>query len=104
MRATSTDPNCAVSRETILLFDRKRDLISAHYLGGTIADGYLIGKQVSATSIRFCYVQVDLHGAVDAGTSVGTIERLQDGRFRLIEAFQWFTRFGGGTNVFEEIP
>jgi len=28
---------------------------------------------------------------------------LSDGRFRLTEHFQWDSRVGGGTNIFEEI-
>jgi hypothetical protein len=35
--------------------------------------------------------------------STGTLERLPEGRLRLIEQFQWLTRPGSGTNVFEEI-
>jgi hypothetical protein len=31
------------------------------------------------------------------------IDQMQDGRLRLIEEFQWLTRPGRGTNVFEEI-
>jgi hypothetical protein len=53
--------------------------------------------------MHFCYVQVDLHRGVDAGSSTGTIEQMQDGRLRLIEDFQWFSRSGRGINVFEEI-
>jgi len=103
MRTISRDPNGVVSRETILSFEQAGDLVFGHYLGGMIAKGYLIGKRVSAMSIGFCYVQVDLQGTVDAGTSIGTVERLPDERLRLTEVFEWFTRSGGGTNVFEEI-
>jgi hypothetical protein len=31
------------------------------------------------------------------------IDEMPDGGMRLIEVFQWFTRPGRGTNVFEEI-
>jgi hypothetical protein len=44
-----------------------------------------------------------MHRGVDAGSSTATIEQMQDGRLRLIEDFQWFTRSGRGINVFEEI-
>jgi hypothetical protein len=104
MRVTSTDSTGVVSGETILEFEQTSDLVSARYRGGTIVDGYIVGKlDRTGTSLRFCYVQADLHGNVDAGSSTGTIEEMQDGRLRLIEVFEWFTRRGRGTNVFEEI-
>ncbi|QEE30215.1 hypothetical protein FTW19_20880 [Terriglobus albidus] len=93
-----------MSGQTILEFKQTNDMVSAHYRGGSIVDGYLIGTLDSAgTSLRFCYVQIDLHGNVDAGVSTATISHLQDGRVRLEESFQWLTRPGRGNNVFEEI-
>jgi hypothetical protein len=93
-----------VSGDTILEFEQTSDMVSARYRGGTIIDGYLVGKlDPTGTSLRFCYVQVDLLGNVDAGSSTCAIDEMQDGRLRLTEVFQWFTRPGRGTNVFEEI-
>jgi hypothetical protein len=104
MRVVATDSGGVVSGETILEFEQTSEAVSAHYRGGTIVDGYLIGKlDPAGTSLHFCYVQVDVHGNVDAGSSTGTIDRVQDGRLRLTEEFQWFTRSGHGINVFEEI-
>jgi hypothetical protein len=104
MRVTSTDSGGVVSGETILEFEQTGDVVSARYRGGTIVDGYLVGKlDPTGTSLRFCYVQADSRGNVDAGSSTGTIDEMQDGRLRLIEVFQWFTRPSRGTNVFEEI-
>jgi hypothetical protein len=104
MQVTSTDSGGVVSGETILEFEQTGEVVSARYRGGTIVDGYLIGElDPTGTSLRFCYVQADLRGHVDAGSSIGTIDEMQDGRLRLIEVFQWFTRPGRGTNVFEEI-
>jgi len=104
MRVVSTDPVGVVSGQTILEFEQTNDMVSARYRGGTILDGYLLGTLDSAgASLRFCYVQVDLHGSVDAGSSICTISHLKDGRLLLREEFQWLTRSGSGTNVFEEI-
>jgi hypothetical protein len=104
MRVTSTDLGGVVSGETILEFEQTSDVVSGRYRGGTIVDGHLVGKlDPTGTSLRFCYVQVDLRGNLDAGMSTCTIDEMQDGRLRLTEEFQWFTRPGCGTNVFEEI-
>jgi hypothetical protein len=40
---------------------------------------------------------------LDAGVSEGVLDRLADGRLRLIEHYQWLTRPERGTNTFEEI-
>jgi hypothetical protein len=91
MRVASTDPDGVVSAETVLEFTQTGDVVSARYSGGAIVDGHLIGRlDPSGTLLHFCYVQVDLRGNVDAGTSIGTIGRMQDGRLRLTEEFQWF--------------
>jgi hypothetical protein len=58
MRVTSTDSGGVVSGETILEFEQTSDVVSARYRGGTIVDGYLVGKlDPTGTSLRFCYVQ-----------------------------------------------
>jgi len=104
MCVVATDPEGVVSGQTILEFEQTNDMVSARYRGGTIVDGYLVGKlDTAGSSLHFCYVQLDLDGRVDAGSSIGTIDQMQDGRLRLKEEFQWFTRPGRGTNVFEEI-
>jgi hypothetical protein len=102
MCAVSTGANGVVSSDTILVFEQTGNVVSARYRGGTVVDGYLIGLRHAAT-LQFRYVQADVHGNLDAGVSTGTIERLPDGRLRLIEQFQWLTRPGRGTNIFEEI-
>jgi hypothetical protein len=103
MRIALTDPLGVVSGETTLTFQQAGDVVSAHYAGGTIVAGYLVGRFDATGALRFCYAQTDLAGRLDAGMSTGTLERLPEGRLRLIEQFQWLTRPGSGTNVFEEI-
>jgi hypothetical protein len=44
MRVTSTDSGGVVSGETILEFEQTGDVVSARDRGGTIVDGYLVGK------------------------------------------------------------
>src|ERR1700737_5405395 len=90
MRVTSTDSGGVVSGETILEFEQTGDVVSARYRGGTIVDGYLVGKlDPTGTSLRFCYVQADLRGNVDAGSSKGRIEGVQAGGLVLLRYFKW---------------
>ena len=91
-----------VSSDTVLVFEQVGDVVSARYRGGSVVDGYLIGR-LDADTLKFRYVQADAKGNLDTGVSTGQVERMPDGRLRLIEHFQWLTRPESGTNVFEEI-
>ena len=102
MTTTTSDVGSVVSAATTLVFEQIDDVVSARYRGGPIIDGYLIGH-VAGASLQFRYVQAERGGRLDAGVSDGTLERLGDGRIRLIERFQWLTRPEHGTNVFEQV-
>jgi|SRR5450631_4613 len=101
MRVSVTAETGVVSSETELVFEQIGSVVSARYRGGSVVDGYLIGHLEEMT-FHFRYIQADIAGRIDAGTSVGRFERLIDERLRLTEEFQWTTRPNGGTNVFEE--
>lgn len=103
MRTAATDASGVVSSDTILTFRQRDDHVFARYLGGAIVDGYLLGAFDARGALTFRYIQLDVNGNLDAGTSTGTFERLPDGRLRLTESFKWFTRPERGTNVFEQI-
>ena len=92
-----------ISAETELIFEQVGDVFSARYRGGSIIDGYLIGKLQADGHLHFRYVQADRLGNLDAGASTGKLIRLSDGRLRLCENFQWITRPESGRNVFEEL-
>ena len=92
-----------VSSDTILTFEQKDDVFFARYRGGSIVQGFLVGR-IKSQAVRFTYAQTDTAGHLDAGESSGVLEQLPDGRLRLTETFQWLTRKESGTNVFEEIP
>jgi hypothetical protein len=74
-----------------------------HYEGGAIIAGVLVGRVDTAGGLRFCYAQTDRDGRIDGGISAAVLDRMPDGRIRLTEMFQWFTRDERGTNVFEEL-
>lgn len=91
-----------VDASTTLRFRQDGRLFSARYDGGAIFDGLLVGTISPDGSVSFRYAQADREGRLDQGVSTGQLMRLEDGRLRLTESFQWLTRPGGGENVFEE--
>ena len=103
LRVTATDSTGVVSAETVLTLRQAADVVTGHYEGGAIVAGFLAGRVDAVGLLRFCYAQTDREGRVDSGISTATFDRAPDGRMKLTETFQWLTRAGRGTNVFEEL-
>jgi hypothetical protein len=101
MRAVRTAGAGEVDADTLFTFTQEGSTVWAHYAGGAVQVGYLVGRLASGR-LSFRYSQVDRRGAVHGGRSVCDIEVLPDGRVRLLEHFQWESREGSGTNVLEE--
>ncbi len=102
MVTVETDAGGTVSSSTVMTFEQAGDVVSARYRGGSIVDGYLIGR-LAGRNFHFRYVQADTEGRLDAGVSDGLFEYAPNGRLRLVEHFTWITRDGQGTNIFEEV-
>ncbi len=105
MRIADSAANGVVSSDTELVLEQVGMIFSGRYRGGAVVDGYLIGTIIDENGgqVAFRYVQAESSGRLDSGVSRGCIERMPDGRLRLIEDFEWITREGSGRNVFEEI-
>jgi hypothetical protein len=92
MNVVHTDTVGVVGQETIFEFTQSSDVITAHYKGGDIVVGHLVGV-LTGESLTFKFVQMESGNILSAGESNCDIESLPDGRLRLIEHF-----------VFEELP
>lgn len=102
MRVVSTGEGGEVNTETLFEFTQDGSVVSAHYAGGKVRLGYLVGT-ISEKGLHFRYAQVDNDGRLDGGYSTCEIERTGDGRLQLAEHFKWDSREGSGTNLYEEI-
>jgi hypothetical protein len=102
MRAVDAESEGLISSETLFTFADSDALVSAHYAGGRIALGYLIGRRHTGR-IDFHYVQADRSGLIDTGRSTCDVTVLATGRIRLVEHFTWESRDGRGTNVLEQV-
>jgi hypothetical protein len=102
MNVIETSENGVVNEHTIFSFHQEKDFVHAHYTGGKIAQGYLVGK-IEGAQLQFTYCQIQVDGILDNGKSNAELT-LQKGKVRLIEHFEWASRPGQmGTNVFEEL-
>ena len=85
-----------------LLFQRGSRVVGK-YAGGNIQRGCLVGR-VSGATLHWHYLQREQSGELHAGRAVCDLIEQADGCIRIIEHFQWKTRDGRGTNVFDELP
>jgi len=102
MFVSSTAEQGVVSSETRIRFAQRGPRVLGRYSGGSVARGCLIGR-LTGSELVFRYAQREASGEIHGGRSVCEVDRLADGRIRIVEHFQWSTRAGSGTNVFEEI-
>lgn len=102
MAPVSTDGTGEISNDTLFTFEQSGSLVTGQYRGGAIIEGYLIGF-ITGSELSFRYIQADKSGNLDAGMSNAVIEKMGDGRIRMIEHFQWATRPTSGTNIFEQL-
>jgi hypothetical protein len=101
MHVTSTAASGVVGSGTRLRFVQRGNRVAARYSGGAVARGWLVGR-FRGSALVFRYAQCEETSEIHCGHSVCDVERLGDGRMRIIEHFTWSTRAGSGTNVFEE--
>ena len=102
LRVVAVETGSVVSSETHLLFSEDDALISARYDGGRIRLGYLVGRRLGQSAV-FRYAQMSIDGDLDGGVSYCDLAITPAGRLRMTEHYEWESREGSGTNVFEEV-
>lgn len=91
-----------VSSDTRFEFTQEGERIYAHYSGGDVVDGHLVGTfDGSEWDIR--YSQINSSQETANGHSVGTVELLEDGRVRVEDAWEWESKNGSGESILEEV-
>jgi len=102
MRVVAAAEASALGRDTRFQFSESDQLFSACYEGGGIRLGYLVGSR-RENRAEFRYAQMTTTGVLDGGVSHCELVAAPEGRLRLVEHFQWESRDGSGTNIFEEL-
>jgi len=101
-KPVSNDPDGDVGGETYFWFEQTDDLIHARYHGGSVRLGHLVGHHLGDT-LDFRYTHATTGGETATGRSVDRIERLDDGRLRLHEEWEWDSKASSGSSVLEEL-
>jgi hypothetical protein len=103
MNAVTTSPRGVVNHLTIFSFSQNGDLVSAHYAGGPILAGYLVGM-IHGQKISFSFCQQEPDGNHTSGSSDCDIRYNEQGKLQLVEHFTWSEdRGGSGVNILQEL-
>jgi hypothetical protein len=102
MHVSATAEHGVVGSDTVLHFVQKGSRVFGKYAGGAIERGCLVGT-LSGAELVFRYVQLETSREVHAGRSVCAVSYAAQGRLRIVEHFEWSTREGAGTNVFDQL-
>jgi len=91
-----------VSSDTRFQFEQEGERIYAHYSGGDIIDGHLVGT-FDGREWDIRYSQINSEYDTASGHSVGTVTLLDDGRVRVEDEWEWESQNGSGESVLEEV-
>lgn len=102
-RSVSNSDNGEVSSETIFHYSQEGEIITAQYSGGEIIKGHLIGKVDQNGVINMRYHHINQEGELMTGKCISTPERLENGKIRLNESWEWTSGdFSKGESMIEE--
>ena len=102
LAGVANDDGGEVGADTEFQFEQNGGRIYASYSGGAIVDGHLVGTfDGNQWDVR--YVQINEDDETATGHSVGVVERLDDGRLRVEDEWEWESKPGEGESVHEEV-
>jgi hypothetical protein len=98
-------PNGEVGGDTRFLYRQAGGVLWATYDGGGVSYGHLVGRVAPDGSLYYRYHHLSAAGEPVSGECRTTLEILDDGRYRLHEAWQWTSGDrSSGTSTVEEVP
>jgi hypothetical protein len=102
--AASNSPNGEVSSSTRFRYRQSGAHVWAEYDGGSVARGHLIAVCDARGVLDMRYHHVNTAGELMTGRCTSTPVRLEDGRLRLLEKWQWTSGdLSEGESVLEEV-
>lgn len=102
--AVTNTENGETSSDTIFHYSQKGSILTAHYEGGKIVSGHLIGLVNEKGVIDMRYHQINTDGKLMTGKCTSQPEILPNGKVRLHEEWQWTSGdLSSGQSIIEEI-
>lgn len=107
-RAVSLSESSQVDPDTIFAYHQRGTVLFGEYSGGAIEWGSIVGRVADDGGLNFIYQHISKTGELRSGRCESTPERLENGKIRLHERWQWHPAPDGsggesGESVVEEI-
>ena len=103
-KSVTNTENGETSSDTIFEYKQEGNILTAHYSGGKISTGHLIGIVDDKGEIDMRYHQVNTKGEIMTGKCFSTPEILPNGKIRLHEQWEWTSGdFSKGASIIEEL-
>jgi len=103
-RPVSNSENGEVSEEMIFSYQQSEGIVTCTYEGEHILKGQLIGLVDENGKIEMRYQQVSKKGELMTGICTSIPEKLENGKLRLHESWQWTSGDQSkGKSILEEI-
>lgn len=103
-KAIANSDNGEVSNDMIFHYQQMGNVLTCSYKGEKIIEGHLIGLIDASGSIQMSYHQINTSGNLMTGVCTSTPERMNNGKIRLYEEWQWTSGdYSKGTSFLEEI-
>lgn len=87
--ASSNVTNGEAGPDTLFHYHQNGDVVWADYEGGSIVKGHLIAKVVDEGKLHMNYHHLNTAGELMIGTCISTPVKLDDGRLKFLESWQW---------------
>lgn len=103
-RPVSNSENGEVSSDMVFHYQQTNNILTCEYQGKHIIKGHLIGLVDEKGGIQMRYHQVNKHGELMTGTCHSQPEKMNNGKIRLHESWQWTSGNKSiGKSILEEI-
>ena len=103
-RPISNTENGETSNQTLFHYKQDGNMLTAHYSGGKIKYGHLIGLVDKSGNIEMRYHQVNDKDELMTGICISRPEILANGKIRLHESWEWTSGDKStGKSIIEEL-
>ncbi len=90
-KSIANTENGDVSSDTIFYYHQINNLVWAEYSGGEIEKGHLVANILSTGQLNMSYHHINRQGDIMMGKCLSTPERLENGKLKFKEEWQWLS-------------
>lgn len=103
-RSSQNSSNGEVDDSTLFHYTQRKGIVTGTYSGNQILEGQLIATVNEAGILNMRYQHLNKEGQFKYGHCISTPEKLENGKIRLHEKWQWdCDDFSEGESIIEEI-